>query len=186
MLKGQMAKWPAALPNKAEEPRKQCLTTQTLPFFLGEPWLSRSPSSCQPYSRTPHLPHACSPHEKLSVIESSCYWMRAGAHQKGQRGIGSKGQDIVENTKNPSSVHVSHRQVLQDRQGTWSIGRWVRNPQCIQVVCVGGDMSEASLAFIFVCVLVPPWGSGAGDLNGQISALGKVVTDSWSLAMTPV
>lgn len=104
---------------------------------------------------------------------------RAGAHQEGQRGIGTKGQDIVENTKNPS-MHVSHRQVLQDRQ------RWVQNLQCIQVVCVGGDMSEASLAFIFVCVLVPPWGAGAGDLNGQISALGKVVTDSWSLAKTPV
>lgn len=49
--------------------------------------------------------------------------MRAGAHQEGQRGVGTKGQGIVENTKNPS-VHVSHRQVLQDRQGKvhWEMG----------------------------------------------------------------
>lgn len=139
-------------------PRKQCLTSQTLPFFLGEPWLSQSPSSCQPDSRTSCLPRFCSPHKKLSVIESSCHWMRAGAHQEGQRGIGTKGQGIVENTKNPS-VHVSHCQVLQDRQGSWCIGRWVRNLQCIQVVCVGGGMSKAYLAFIFLCVLVPPWGA---------------------------
>lgn len=141
-------------PAQQEEPRKQCLTAQTLPFFLGEPWLSRSPSSCQPHSRTSRLPCFCSPHEKLSVNQSSCHWMKAGAHQGGQSGIGTKGQDIVENTKN-----LSQRQVLQDRQGSWCTGRRMRNLQCIQVVCVGGDTSKAPLASIFVCVLVPPWGA---------------------------
>lgn len=137
---------------------KKTVSNRTNTVLLSRGAVAITESQLMPApSRTPRLPHFCSPHEKLSVIESSCYWVRAGAHQEGQRGIGTKGQDIVENTKNPS-VHVSHRQVLQDRQGSWSNGRWVRNLQYIQVVYVGGDMSEASLAFIFVCVLVPPWG----------------------------
>lgn len=73
------------------------------------------------------------------------------ASPESQRGIGTKQQDSLENTKSPS-IHISYNQVLQNRQDSCYTGRRARKLQCIKIVYMCGNVGTLVLLSIDLCV----------------------------------
>lgn len=83
-------------------------------------------------------------------------WMRVSANPEGQRGVGAKKHNVLENAKN-TSIHISHSQGLQNRQDSCDTAKWTGTLQCTKIVCVCSNASNTVL--LFIGLLVFPWGS---------------------------